>query len=81
MNIKELEFDGTKILDFLPKGKTLSQLARDVGVSRQAIHDIAKGRRKPSADLAVRIVTALNISLTDLSKNLNILSANSELFS
>lgn len=69
MEIQELEFDGTKIKNLLPEGKSLTQLARDVGVSRQAIHDITKGRRKPSADLMVKIVAALNISLADLSKN------------
>ena len=52
----------------MPENKTMAQLARDVGVTRQAIHDIAKGRRKPSADLIVKIVSALNISLSDLSK-------------
>lgn len=78
MFIQDLEFDGTKILDFLPKGKSLSEFARNVGVSRQAIHDIVKGRRKPSADLAVKIVTVLNISLTDLSnKNFSKMSATS----
>lgn len=78
MSIKELEFDGTKINDFLSEGQSLAQLARNVGVSRQAIHDIAKGRRKPSADLAVKLVAALNISLSDLSnKNLSSVSANS----
>jgi len=68
MNVQELKFDGTKILSLMPENKTMAQLARDVGVTRQAIHDIAKGRRKPSADLIVKIVSALNISLSDLSK-------------
>lgn len=69
MNIHDLEFDGSQILAFLPENKTLSQLAREVGVSRQAMHDIAKGRRKPSADLAVKITVALDVTLLQLSKN------------
>lgn len=78
MDIQELEFDGAKIPEFLPENKNLSQFAKDVGVSRQAMHDIVKRRRKPSADLMVKIVTALNISLSDLSnKNLSKMSANS----
>lgn len=68
MDIQALEFDGTKILAFLPENKTMADLAREVGVSRQAIHDIAKGRRNPSADLALKLITALNISLTDLAR-------------
>lgn len=69
MNIQTLEFDGAKILDFLPEGKNISQLAKDVGISRQAMHDIVKGRRKPSADVAVKITAALKITLLQLSKN------------
>lgn len=67
MEIQFLEFDGTKIPNFLPTNKSLAELAREVGVTRQAIHDIVKGRRKPSADLMVKIVATLNISLADLS--------------
>lgn len=66
MNVQELEFDGKKIPQYLPKDKNLSQLAKDVGVSRQAMHDIVKGRRKPSADLMVRLIAALDISLSQL---------------
>jgi DNA-binding XRE family transcriptional regulator len=69
MDIQNLEFDGSQIKKLLPKDKTLSQLAKEVGVSRQAMHDIAKRRRKPSADLMVKITTALNVSLSQLSSN------------
>lgn len=78
MEIKELEFDGTKILDYLPKKPNIAEFAKKIGITRQAMHDIVKGRRKPSADVAVKIVSVLNIPITKLSnKNLNSLSANS----
>lgn len=81
MNVETLEFDGSKIPSYLPTDKNLSQLAKEVGVTRQAMHDIVKGRRKPSADLMVKIVAVLNIQLSDLSnKNFSQLSANSEIF-
>ncbi len=67
MDFQDLEFDGTKIKNLLPEGKNLSQFAKQVGVTRQAMHDIAKGRRKPSANLMVKITAALNVSLQELS--------------
>lgn len=69
MDIHTLEFDGTKLAEILPEGVSKAELARKVGVSRQAIHDISVGRRKPSADLIVRITAALNIEVSDLTKN------------
>ncbi len=67
MKTQVLEFDGTKLLTFMPKGMSFAELGRRTGVTRQAIHDIVKGRRNPSANLAVKITAELNISLSDLS--------------
>ena len=41
-------------------------LAREVGISRQHLHDIERGRRMPTLPVAQRIARALDLTLDDL---------------
>ncbi len=42
------------------KGWTQAQLARQVGVTRQSIIAIEKGKYKPTVELALKLARALN---------------------
>ncbi|TJY37755.1 helix-turn-helix transcriptional regulator [Pontimicrobium aquaticum] len=44
------------------------ELAKKVGVTRQAIHSIEKGKYQPSVILAFKIAKALNIDINELFK-------------
>lgn len=48
---------------------TQEELARRVGVSRQAIHALETGKHDPSLDLAYRIATAFEQSVEDIFEN------------
>ncbi len=45
-----------------------SQLAKNIGVSRQAINSIEHGKRKPSVEIAKKIANELNFDWTDFYK-------------
>lgn len=69
MNKQEIKFEGNKIKEFLPKNTSVAAFAREVGISRQAMHDIIKGRRNPSANVLVKILTILNIPIDKVTNN------------
>lgn len=67
--VEKIEFDGAKLKE-LRGSKSQASIAKLVGISRQALRQIENGETKPSADTLVRLCAILNISITDLSKNL-----------
>lgn len=66
--VENLEFDGIKLKD-ARQGKSMSEVASAVGISRQALMQIEQGVTKPSADTLVKLCAVLNISISDLTKN------------
>ena len=45
---------------------TQTQMANDLGISRQAISKIENGERNPSLDMAYRIAAYYNLSVQDV---------------
>ena len=66
--INKLEFDGSKLKE-ARKDRTMSDIAKAVGISRQSLMQIEQGITKPSADTLVKLCAALNLSISDLTKN------------
>ena len=50
----------------LADGITQSELAHRVGVTRQTIHSIEKGKYKPTIELALRLARELGVAVEDL---------------
>lgn len=65
--IAEIEFDGSKIAE-ARGSKTQTELAAEIGISKQALWQIENGKTKPQADVLVRICAALNIPIDQLAK-------------
>lgn len=57
-NIRRLRFDADEM--------TQQQLADLVGVTRQAIISIEKGKYSPSLELAFKLAEAFNVSINDV---------------
>ncbi len=66
--VVNLEFDGVKLKE-ARQGKSMSEIAAAIGVSRQALMQIEQGTTKPSADTLVKLCAVLNVSISDLTKN------------
>ena len=47
-------------------GMTQAELAGRVGVTRQTIHSIEKGKYKPTIELALRLARALGVAVEEL---------------
>ncbi len=65
--IEQIEFDGAKIRE-LRGSRSQSDVAKSVGISRQALNQIEQGETKPSADTLLRLCSVLKIELSDLCK-------------
>ena len=50
----------------LADGMTQTDLAERVGVTRQTIHSIERGKYKPSIELALRLARELGATVEDL---------------
>jgi putative transcriptional regulator len=50
----------------LVDGMTQADLAERVGVTRQTIHSIEKGKYKPTIELALRLARELGVAVEDL---------------
>ena len=50
----------------LADGMTQAELAERVGVTRQTIHSIEKGKYKPTIELALRLARELGVAVEDL---------------
>lgn len=64
--IDTIEFDGTALKSArgtIPPG----ELARRIGISRQALWQIESGRTRPSASTLIRLCAALGLTAEDLS--------------
>ncbi len=47
-------------------GMTQAELAERVGVTRQTIHSIEKGKYKPTVELALRLAREMGVAVEDL---------------
>lgn len=61
---KDFKFDGTRLRPFLTKSVT--EHAKDFGISRVHLSSILSGKKTPSTDLATNICIQLNAPITDL---------------
>ena len=50
----------------LVDGMTQAELAERVGVTRQTIHSIEKGKYKPTIELALRLARELEVAVEEL---------------
>ena len=50
----------------LADGMTQAELAERVGVTRQTIHSIEKGKYKPTIELALRLTRELGVAVEEL---------------
>ncbi|MCK5650089.1 MAG: helix-turn-helix transcriptional regulator [Gemmatimonadetes bacterium] len=50
----------------LADGMTQAELAQRVGVTRQTIHSIEKGKYKPTIELALRLARELGVAVEEL---------------
>ncbi len=53
---------GEVLREYLPKDVTVTNAARQLGVTRQALSALLNGRAGVSADMALRLAQALNTS-------------------
>lgn len=66
--IELLKFNGEKLKE-ARGGKSMSDTAKAIGITRQALMQIEQGKTKPSADTLVKLCAFLNISIFDLTKS------------
>lgn len=52
----------------LEKGKSKSDLARDIGTSAEFVSQMEKGKKKPSADTLIKINDALGLNFFNLNR-------------
>ncbi len=64
----ELVFDGSRLKD-ARKERSMSEIAKAVGITRQSLMQIEQGLTKPSADTLVKLCAVLNLNISDLTKN------------
>lgn len=64
-NVQELKFDASRIAA-ARGGRSLQEIAEQVGISRQALWQIETGRNMPSADVLVRLCSVLDLEIRDL---------------
>lgn len=53
---------GEVLREYLPEGMTVTEAARRLGITRQALSSLINGRAGVSADMAVRLSQALGTS-------------------
>ena len=53
----------TKALGDIARAKGMSQLARDAGLSRESLYKDLSGKRTPSFDTILKVMTALGLKL------------------
>lgn len=65
--IKNISFDQSKLAGYYPD--SITENAEQIGISKQHLSNIINGKKKPSADVLVRICIQKNIPISDLAKN------------
>ena len=66
MDTPVISFDNSVLLDVV--GGNVAEDARKLGISRQHLNNILKGRKKPSADLLLKIQALYELSASQFSK-------------
>lgn len=65
-NIADVKFDNLKFTKMIHG--TIAENARSLGVTRQHLHNIMRGRRLPSAPLLLKIQQVYQVGSSDLIK-------------